>query len=131
MWDAPGDNIDELLDQRITAMICPTVRMMVHRFPMDWIRSGHAHPWIAGEFMDHLIGLAIEHLNGLGANQLLGRDMEPVGVALDRVEKPGSSVVAEVGVSSRARICCKVSVGVRGATVSGRMTACGSPSPTT
>ena len=47
MWDAPGDNIDELLDQRITAMICPTVRMMVHRFPMDWIRSGHAHPWIA------------------------------------------------------------------------------------
>ena len=47
---------------------------------------------LAGEFRDHLIGLAIEHLNGLGANQLLGRDMEPVGVALDRVEKPGSWV---------------------------------------
>ena len=30
-------------------------------------------------------------------------------------------MVAEVGVSSRARICCRVSVGVRGATVSGRM----------
>jgi hypothetical protein len=36
--------------------------------------------------------LAIEHLNELGANQLLGRDMEPVGVALNGVEQPGSWV---------------------------------------
>jgi hypothetical protein len=36
--------------------------------------------------------LAIEHLNNLGANQLLGRDMEPVGVALDGREQPGSRV---------------------------------------
>jgi hypothetical protein len=92
----------------------------------------------AGEFGDDLVGSAIEHLNELGTNQLLGRDMEPVGVALDGVVEPGSrslssrsSVVAEVGVSSRARIWCKVSIGVRGATVSGRMRVCGSPSPTT
>ena len=39
--------------------------------------------------------------------------------------------MAEVGVSSRARICSSSSVGVRGVTASGRMTVCGSPSPTT
>jgi hypothetical protein len=38
-------------------------------------------------------------------------------------------VLAEVGVSSRVRIWWRVSVGVRGAMVSGRMTVCGSPSP--
>ena len=37
-----------------------------------------------------LVGLAVEHLNDLGADQLLGRDLEPVGVALDGVEQPGS-----------------------------------------
>ena len=42
-----------------------------------------------------------------------------------------SKVLAEVGASSRARICCRVSVGVRGEMVSGRITVCGSPSPTT
>ena len=47
---------------------------------------------LAGEFGDDLVGLAVEHLNDLGANQLLGRDMEPVGVALDGVEQPGSRV---------------------------------------
>ncbi len=47
---------------------------------------------LAGELGDHLVGLAIEHLNGLGANQLLGRDMEPVGVALNGVEQPGCRV---------------------------------------
>ena len=28
---------------------------------------------LAGEFGDHLVGLAVEHLNGLRADQLLGR----------------------------------------------------------
>jgi hypothetical protein len=46
----------------------------------------------AGEFGDDLVGLVIEHLNDLGSNELLGRDMEPVGVALDGVEQPGSWV---------------------------------------
>jgi hypothetical protein len=46
--------------------------------------------WFAGEFGDDLVGLAVEHLNDLGANQLLGRDMEPVGVALNGLEQPGS-----------------------------------------
>jgi len=36
--------------------------------------------------------LAIEHLNSLGANQLLGHDMEPVGVALNGVEQPRGRV---------------------------------------
>ena len=42
-----------------------------------------------------------------------------------------SKVLAETGASSRARICCRISVGVRGEVVSGRMTVWGSPSPTT
>jgi hypothetical protein len=36
--------------------------------------------------------LAIEHLNNLAANQLLGGDMEPVSVALNGVEQPRSWV---------------------------------------
>ena len=47
---------------------------------------------LAGEFGDDLVGSAVEHLNGLGSNQLLGRDMEPVGVALDSVEQSGGWV---------------------------------------
>jgi hypothetical protein len=47
---------------------------------------------LAGERGDDLVGLAIEHLNNLGADQLLGRDMEPVGVALNGVEQPDSRV---------------------------------------
>jgi len=46
----------------------------------------------AGEFRDDVVGLVIEYLNNLGANQLLGRDMEPVGVALNGLEQPGSRV---------------------------------------
>ena len=98
----------------------------------DWPRR------LAGEFRDDVVGLAIEYLSTLGPNQLLGRDMEPVGVALNGLEQLGSgslssrsNVLAEVGASSRPRICLRISVGVRGATVSGRMSVCGSPSPTT
>src|SRR5215213_8248994 len=40
----------------------------------------------AGERRDDVVGLAIEHLNDLGANQLLGRDMEAVGVSLNGIE---------------------------------------------
>ena len=45
---------------------------------------------LAGEFGDDLVGSIVEHLNDLGTNQLLGRKMEPVGLALDGVEQPGS-----------------------------------------
>ncbi len=93
---------------------------------------------LAGDAGDDLVGLAVECFNDPGAEEVLGRDVEPVGVALDGVEQSDSSVVqfrrslvAEVGVSSRSRICCRVSVGVRGAMVSGRMMLCGSPLPTT
>ena len=94
---------------------------------------------LVGEVGDDLVGSAVEHLNDLGSNEVLGCDLEAVGVALDGRRKSRaagslssrSRVVAEVGASSRARICCSVSVGVRGETVSGRMRVCGSPSPTT
>jgi hypothetical protein len=39
---------------------------------------------------DDLIGLAVEHLDGLGSDELLGRRLQPVGVALDGLEQPGS-----------------------------------------
>jgi hypothetical protein len=48
--------------------------------------------WLAGEFGDDLVGPGVKHLNDLGANQLLSRHMEPVGVALDGVEQSGSWV---------------------------------------
>ena len=44
---------------------------------------------LASEFGNDLVGSAIEHLNNLRANQLLGRDMEPVGVALNGLETAG------------------------------------------
>ena len=91
----------------------------------------------SGESGDVLVGL-VELCDGLWSEQLFGCDVEAVGVALDRLEQPGrwvvssrSKVLAETGASSRARICCSVSVGVRGAMVSGRMRVWGSPSPTT
>jgi hypothetical protein len=78
----------------------------------------------AGESGDELVNL-VELCDGLGSDKLLGRDMETVGVALDRLEQPAgllssrSKVLAETGASSLAMICCSVSVGVRGVTVSG------------
>jgi len=43
-------------------------------------------------FGDDLVGSGVEHLNGLGSDELLGRHMKAVGVALDGVEQPGSRV---------------------------------------
>jgi hypothetical protein len=123
-----GSGYLEVEEWVLTGLGCQSEQMCPQRRPRR----------LAREFRDDLVGSAIEHLNDLGANQLLGRDMEPVGVTLDSVEQPGSWVAevsqqraGRVGESSRARICCKVSVGVRGATASGRITVCGSPSPTT
>ena len=80
----------------------------------------------------------VELCDGLGSEELFGRDVEAVGVALDRLESRAagllswrSKVLAETGASSRAMICCSVSVGVWGEMVSGRMRVWGSPSPTT
>ena len=42
----------------------------------------------AGEFGDDLVGLAVKHLNELGSDQLLGCDMEAVGVALNGIVEP-------------------------------------------
>ena len=39
----------------------------------------------AGEFRDDVVGLAVERVNDLGSDKLLGRHLEPVGVALDRI----------------------------------------------
>ena len=67
-----------------------------------------------------LVGL-VELGDGCGSDDLFGGDVEAVGVALDGIESRAagslssrSRVVAETGASSRARICCSISVGVRG-----------------
>ena len=90
-----------------------------------------------GEPGDVPVGL-VELCDGLGSEELFGCDVEAVGVALDgwksRVAgllSSRSKVLAETDASSQARICCSVSVGVRGEMVSGRMRVWGSPSPTT
>jgi hypothetical protein len=90
-----------------------------------------------GESGDVVVGL-VELNDGLGSGELFGGGAEAVGVALDRLDELGagswssrSTLLAETGASSRARICCSVSVGARGEMVSGRMRVWGSPSPTT
>ena len=45
-----------------------------------------------GESGDVLVGL-VELCDGLGSDELFGCDVEAVGVALDRLEKPGRWVV--------------------------------------
>jgi hypothetical protein len=76
----------------------------------EWILSGLGREgeqmgtqgWpsrLIGEPGDVLIGLVelchglVELCHGLGSEELFGRDVETVGVALDRLEKPGFWVV--------------------------------------
>jgi hypothetical protein len=73
----------------------------------------------SGESGDVMVGL-VELCDGLGSEELLGCDVEAVGVALDRLESRAagllssrSRVLAETGASSRPRTCCSASVGVR------------------
>jgi len=47
---------------------------------------------LAGEVGHDLVGPGVERLNDLGANQLIGRHMKAVGVALNGLEQPGSRV---------------------------------------
>jgi hypothetical protein len=47
---------------------------------------------LAGEFRNDLVGLAVERVNDLGSDELLGCHLEPVGVALNGPEQPGSRV---------------------------------------
>jgi hypothetical protein len=74
---------------------------------------------LARDFRDDLVGLAVERVNDLKSDELLGCHLEPVGVALDGVERP-RGWVAELaqggggGGSWRARIRSSSSVGVRG-----------------
>ena len=97
----------------------------------EWVLSGFGREreqvgsqgWpggFVGESGDVLVGL-VELGDGLGSDELFGGDVEAVGVALDRLWSRAagslssrSRVLAETGASSRARICCSVSVGVRG-----------------
>jgi hypothetical protein len=46
----------------------------------------------SGESGDVLVGL-VELCDGLGSEELFGRDVEAIGVALDRLEEPGRWVV--------------------------------------
>jgi hypothetical protein len=73
-----------------------------------------------------------------GAEVVFGGDVESVEVAGGGVAEPGrrGGVLAqhggaETGASSRARMFSRRSVAVGGWRFSGRMIACGSPSPTT
>jgi hypothetical protein len=47
---------------------------------------------LAGEVGDDQVGSGVEHMNGLGSDELLSRDMKAVGVALDRIVEPGRRV---------------------------------------
>jgi hypothetical protein len=89
---------------------------------------------LARDFRDDLVGLPVERVNDLKSDELLGCHLEPVGVALDGVERP-RGWVGELaqgggggGGSPRARIRSSSSGGA-GVTVSGWMTVCASPSP--
>ena len=86
---------------------------------------------------DVLVGL-VQLCDGLWSNELLGRDVETVGVALHRLEQPGRWVVelAQHAASGDRRLIAgddpQQRLGrVRGEMVSGRITVWGSPSPTT
>jgi hypothetical protein len=91
----------------------------------------------SGESGNVVVGL-VELCDNLGSNELFGCDVEAVGVALDRLEKPGRWIVelAQQGAGGDGRLIAgedllRISVCVRGEMVSGRMTVWGSPSPTT
>jgi hypothetical protein len=43
---------------------------------------------LARDFRDDLVGLAVERLNDLKSDELLDCHLEPVGVALDGVDRP-------------------------------------------
>src|SRR4029453_6416098 len=43
---------------------------------------------LAGEFRNDQVGLAVERVNDLGSDKLLGCHLEPVGVALDCIMQP-------------------------------------------
>jgi hypothetical protein len=85
------------------------------------------------------LGAGLECGGRGGAQVVLGGDVQSVEVAGGGVAEPepvGEAcsrcvVVAETGASSRARTSSRRSVAVGGWTLSGRMIACGSPSPTT
>lgn len=90
-----------------------------------------------GESGDVPIGL-VELGQGLWSDELFGREVEGVGVTLDGVVQAGGGVVefAQLGGGGGGGVVAgedllQASVGVRGATVSGRTTLWGSPSPTT
>ena len=47
---------------------------------------------LVGEFGDDLVGSGVEHLNGLGSEELFGCHMKAVGVTPDGLTQPGSRV---------------------------------------
>ena len=90
----------------------------------------------AGEPGHELVG-SVERRHGLGAEELFGRDMEPVRVALDRLVEPHRRVMklTQQGGGGDGRVVAGEDLlqGLGrswGATVSGRITVCGSPSLT-
>ena len=91
----------------------------------------------SGEPRDVLIGL-VELCEGLHSDKLFGCDVEAVGVALDRLEEPGSWIVelAQHGAGGDRRFIAGKNLLQRlgrgaGCDGAGRMMLCGSPSLTT
>jgi hypothetical protein len=81
---------------------------------------------LVGEPGDELGG-SVERRHGLGSEELFGRDMEPVSVALDRLVEPHRRVLklTQQGGGGDGRVVAGEDL------LSGRITVCGSPSLTT
>ena len=77
---APGGGCVQVEEWVLTALRRQSEQVCPQRRPRG----------LAGEVGDDLVGSAVKHLNGLRANQLIGRDMEPVGVTLNGLEQPES-----------------------------------------
>ena len=93
---------------------------------------------LLGEPVEQRVGAVVEVGDQLSAGDVFGGDVEGVEVAGGGGAEPDGGVLllalrggGGCGAASRARICSSSSVAVRGWTLSGWMTVCGSPSPTT
>jgi hypothetical protein len=91
-----------------------------------------------GDVGDDLVGSAVKRTHDPGSDELFGGGMQAIGVALDRLMQPDRRIAdfAEEGGGRGGAVIAghdlfQQFAGVRGATVSGRMTVCRSPSPTT
>ena len=93
---------------------------------------------LRGQPVEQALGAAVEAGYHLWAGEVFSGQVEGVDVAGRGWAEPGGGILllalqggGGLRGESRAKICSSSSVAVRGWTVSGRITLCGSPSPTT